>query len=102
MKEIKISVLLFITLSLLTGVFYPAAVTVLAQAIFPKQANGSLIYSADGIPIGSALIGQYFSDPKYSWPRPSATADYPYNPLSSGGSNLVPPTRSLLIKSLNG
>jgi len=96
MKEIKISVLLFITLSLLTGVFYPAAVTVLAQAIFPKQANGSLIYSADGIPIGSALIGQYFSDPKYFWPRPSATADYPYNLLSSSGSNLGPTNKELI------
>jgi len=96
MKEIKISILLFITLSLLTGVFYPMAVTVLAQAIFPQQANGSLIHSADGTPIGSALIGQPFSDPKYFWPRPSATADFPYNPLASGGSNLGPTNKDLI------
>ena len=96
MKEIKISILLFITLSLLTGVFYPMAVTVLAQAIFSQQAKGSLIYSADGTPIGSALIGQPFSDPKYFWSRPSTTADFPYNPLASGGSNLGPTNKELI------
>lgn len=88
MKEIKNSILLFIALSILTGVFYPAVVTVLAQFIFPRQANGSLTYGTDGTPIGSSLIGQPFSGPKYFWSRPSATADFPDNPMASGGSNL--------------
>ena len=95
MKEIKTGILLFVALSLLTGILYPAAVTVLAQTIFPKQSAGSIIYKADGTPAGSALIGQPFSDPKYFWPRPSATADFPYNALASGGSNLGPTNKEL-------
>lgn len=96
MKELKNSILFFIALSLLTGFFYPAAVTVLAQLIFPHQANGSIIYMTDGTPTGSALIGQPFSDPKYFWTRPSATADFPYNALASGGSNLGPTNKELI------
>jgi K+-transporting ATPase ATPase C chain len=96
MKEIKKAVLLFVALSILTGVFYPIVVTVLAQAIFSQKATGSLIYSADGTPIGSAIIGQPFSDPKYFWPRPSATADFPYNALASAGSNLGPTNKDLI------
>jgi len=85
----------FVLLSALTGIAYPLLVTGLAQAIFPAQANGSLIY-ADGRPVGSALIGQPFSDPKYFWGRPSATADVPYNAMASGGSNLGPTNPALL------
>ncbi|HXX56938.1 MAG TPA: potassium-transporting ATPase subunit KdpC [Thermodesulfovibrionales bacterium] len=96
MKEIKNGVLLFVVLSLLTGVLYPAAVTVLAQLIFPWQANGSILYGSDGRAIGSSLIGQPFSDPKYFWPRPSATTDFPYNALASGGSNLGPTNKELI------
>jgi K+-transporting ATPase ATPase C chain len=96
MKEIKRAVLLFVALSILTGVFYPIVVTVLAQIIFPKQASGSLIYTAEGKPAGSALIGQPFSDPKYFWSRPSATTDFPYNTLASGGSNLGPTNKDLI------
>ena len=96
MKEIKTGVLLFIALSFLTGVLYPAAVTVLAQALFSEQASGSLLSKADGTPIGSSLIGQPFSDPKYFRPRPSATADFPYNALASGGSNLGPTNENLI------
>jgi K+-transporting ATPase ATPase C chain len=96
MKEIKKGILLFVALTLLTGVIYPAVVTVIAQVIFPQQANGSLIRSADGTPVGSALIGQPFSDPKYFWPRPSATTDFPYNALASGGSNLGPTNKDLI------
>ncbi|MDD1744822.1 MAG: potassium-transporting ATPase subunit KdpC [Candidatus Methanoperedens sp.] len=98
MKEIKTGILLFVALSLLTGILYPAAVTVLAQAIFPKQSSGSLIYKVDGTPAGSALIGQPFSEPKYFWPRPSATAVFPYNPLASGGSNIGPTNNDLITK----
>ena len=96
MKEIKKGVLLFVVLTLLTGVIYPAVVTVIAQVIFPQQAAGSLIHGADGTPIGSSLIGQPFSGPKYFWPRPSATADFPYNALASGGSNLGPTNKDLI------
>jgi K+-transporting ATPase ATPase C chain len=96
MKELKNGILLFVALSLLTGVLYPAAVTVLAQLLFPQQANGSIMYRADGTPIGSALIGQPFSDTKYFWPRPSATADFSYNALASGGSNLGPTNKDLI------
>ena len=96
MKQIRISLLLFVALFLLTGVLYPAAVTVFARLIFPGQASGSFIYRTDGRPVGSALIGQPFSDPKYFWPRPSATADFPYNAMSSGGSNMGPTSRDLV------
>ena len=65
-------------LTLLTGVAYPLVVTGVAQALFPAQAAGSLIVR-DGKPVGSALIGQNFSDPKHFWGRPSATGPMPYN-----------------------
>lgn len=96
MKEIKTGILLFVVLLLLTGILYPAAVTVLAQLLFPWQANGSIMHKPDGSPIGSVLIGQPFSNPKYFWPRPSATADFPYNALASGGSNLGPTNKDLI------
>lgn len=80
---------LFVLLSVLTGVLYPLAVTGIAQQLFPAQAKGSLIVR-NGRPIGSSLIGQSFTDPKYFWGRPSATAERPYNGLASGGSNLGP------------
>ena len=80
---------LFLALSLITGLAYPFLVTALAQVIFPAQAAGSLIVK-DGKPIGSLLIGQNFSDPGHFWGRPSATSPQPNNALSSGGSNLGP------------
>jgi K+-transporting ATPase ATPase C chain len=95
-KQVKISVLLFIALSVLTGIFYPAAVTVFTQFIFPKQASGSFIHRADGKLAGSELIGQPFSAPEYFWPRPSATTDFPYNAMASGGSNLGPTNNDLI------
>lgn len=96
MKEIKKALLLFVALSLITGVFYPLLVTVIAQAAFPRQAAGSLIVKDDGTATGSILIGQPFSDPQYFWSRPSATSDFPYNPLASGGSNLGPTNKDLI------
>ena len=76
-------------LSLLTGIVYPLVVTGIAQVAFPHAANGSLI-SVNGKAMGSSLIGQPFSDPKYFWGRPSATSPQPYNAMASSGSNQGP------------
>lgn len=86
---VRPALVLFALLSALTGLIYPAAVTGAAQALFPAQAAGSLVVR-DGKPVGSALIGQNFSDPKHFWGRPSATAPQPYNASASGGSNQGP------------
>lgn len=75
--------------TLVTGVLYPLAVTGLAQLAMPAQANGSLIH-AGGRTVGSSLIGQGFSSPRYLWGRPSATAPFAYNAAASAGSNLGP------------
>jgi potassium-transporting ATPase KdpC subunit len=83
------AVTLFAALTVLTGVVYPLAVTGIAQAIHPHQANGSLV-TVNGEAVGSALIGQQFSSPGYFWSRPSATSPYPYNATASSGSNLGP------------
>lgn len=96
MKEIRNAILLFVALALLVGVFYPLVVTAVAHILFPHQAAGSLIYKEDGTLAGSTFIGQPFSDPKYFWPRPSATADFPYNALASTGSNLGPTNKDLI------
>lgn len=90
MKDLKSAILLFIVFTVICGGIYPALVTGVAQVVFPKQANGTLITDHSGKVIGSSLIGQPFSDPKYFWPRPSATTDFGYNPLGSGGSNSGP------------
>lgn len=95
-EMLRPAVLVFCLLTIISGGFYPLLVTVTAQAVFPWQANGSLI-SADGRPTsstseatGSRLIGQAFISPRYFWSRPSATPDFPYNAAASGGSNLGP------------
>ena len=85
---------LLILLTVLTGLVYPLAVTGLAQAVFPHQANGSLL-ERGGKPIGSSLIGQNFTSPKYFWGRPSATAPQAYNGTGSSGSNLGPSNPAL-------
>jgi K+-transporting ATPase ATPase C chain len=85
-KQLKPALLLFAVMALLTGIIYPLAVTGLAQLLFPWQANGSLIEKG-GKKLGSVLIGQAFSDPKYFWGRPSATIPFPYNATASSGSN---------------
>jgi K+-transporting ATPase ATPase C chain len=83
------AVSLFVLLTAVTGLAYPLAVTGLAKVTFPKAADGSLIVK-DGKAVGSSLIGQNFSDPKYFWGRPSATSPQPYNASASSGSNQGP------------
>lgn len=90
MKDIKAAFLLFIIFTIIFGGIYPVVVTGLAHAIFPKQASGSFISDKGGKEIGSTLIGQPFSDTKYFWPRPSATSDFGFNSMASGGSNAGP------------
>jgi K+-transporting ATPase ATPase C chain len=81
--------LMFLALALVTGLAYPAMVTGIAQALFPRQANGSLVTSGGKV-VGAELIGQQFSSPGHFWGRPSATSPQPYNAAASGGSNLGP------------
>jgi len=88
-KLLRQSIVLLLLMTVITGVLYPLAATALAQLIFPSQANGSLIVR-HGKPIGSALIGQSFTEAKYFWGRPSATSPNAYNAASSSGSNLGP------------
>ena len=80
---------LFVLLTLVTGLAYPAVVTGLARLAFPDQASGSLV-RRDGVVVGSTLIGQSFTDAKHFWGRPSATSPMPDNAANSGGSNLGP------------
>jgi K+-transporting ATPase ATPase C chain len=96
MRDFKPALLLFAALTVLCGGIYPAAVTLVAGIAFPRQAAGSFVNDASGRVTGSALIGQPFSDPKYFWPRPSATAPFAYNPGASGGANLGPTNHVLL------
>jgi len=92
--HIRPALVLLIVLSVLTGLIYPAVVTGVAQLVFPRQANGSLIVR-DGKVVGSSLIGQPFDDPKYFWGRPSATSPFSYNAASSSGSNQGPTNPAL-------
>jgi K+-transporting ATPase ATPase C chain len=88
-RELRPAIVLFLLLTIITGVLYPLAVTGVAAVVFPAAASGSLIVK-DGKPIGSRLIGQPFDDAKYFWGRPSATGPFGYNAGASSGSNLGP------------
>ena len=114
LKQLRAALIAFVLLTILVGGFYPLVITVISQAVFPKQANGSLIYPVkDGkadtsaAPIGSELIGQAFTDPKYFWGRPSATGAVPYTAYNadkgtgSSGSHLGPLNPALISDGSN-
>ncbi len=94
-SQIRPAITLLLIFTVMTGLIYPLVVTGLAQLVFPRQANGSLIVQ-NGQVVGSTLIGQQFDDPKYFWGRLSATSLYPYNAAASSGSNLGPSNPALL------
>jgi K+-transporting ATPase ATPase C chain len=105
LKELRASIVSLAILTAVTGIAYPLLVTGIAQAAFPRQANGSLVVK-NGAAVGSHLLGQSFDDPKYFWGRLSATADangkpLAYNAGASGASNLGP-TNSALVDEVKG
>jgi potassium-transporting ATPase KdpC subunit len=106
LRELRPALVLMLALTVIAGLAYPLAITGVAQVVFPRQANGSLIVR-HGQPIGSALIGQNFTTERYFHPRPSATTDTdpadatktvpaPYNAANSSGSNLAPTAKALV------
>ena len=94
-EQIKPAILIFLVLTVITGIIYPIFVTGISKALFPKEVGGSLIYR-DGKAVGSSLIGQPFDDPKYLWGRISATSPAQYNASSSSGSNIGPSNPALI------
>jgi K+-transporting ATPase ATPase C chain len=106
LRQIRPAIVLIVLMTVLTGLVYPLGMTGIASVLFPHQAAGSLI-EKDGKVLGSSLIGQNFTDPKYFWGRPSATTDTdpkdptktvpaPYNAANSVGSNLGPTSKTLV------
>jgi potassium-transporting ATPase KdpC subunit len=93
-EHVRPAIVLLLLFMAITGLTYPLLTTGIAQAVFPRQANGSLVVRA-GQAVGSELIGQPFDDPRYFWGRPSATAPFPYNAAASAGSNLGPSNLAL-------
>jgi K+-transporting ATPase ATPase C chain len=102
MQQLRPALLMTLILTVITGLAYPLAITGIAQAVFPHQANGSLLYDAGGTVIGSELIGQEFTSPGYFHGRPSVTVDAdtsedrPYNAANTTASNLGPTNQKLI------
>jgi K+-transporting ATPase ATPase C chain len=94
-SQIRPALVALASLTVITGIAYPAVVTLIARVAFPSQATGSIIYQ-NREAVGSDLLGQPFTDPKYFWPRPSATAPVPYNGTGGAGSNLGPTNPALV------
>ena len=88
-SEIRPALLVFVALTLVTGVAYPLVTTLIGRVAFPSQVAGSIV-ERDGRAVGSRLLGQPFSSPQYFWSRPSATGPMPYNGAASSGSNQGP------------
>lgn len=95
MKQVIIAIRCFLVLTLITGLLYPAIITLSAQVLFSDKANGSMLKDKAGKVVGSELLAQGFKTDQYFWPRPSAVD---YNPLPSGGTNLGPSSKSLQEK----
>jgi K+-transporting ATPase ATPase C chain len=95
MRYFRPALILVVLMTLTLGVIYPLLVTGISMLVFPRQAAGSLLHNGNTL-VGSKLIGQHFSEPKYFWGRPSATTPQPYNGAASGASNLGPLNPALL------
>jgi potassium-transporting ATPase KdpC subunit len=94
LASLRAAVVSLLAFTVLTGVLYPLVVLAIGQAVFPHQANGSLIREGERV-VGSELVGQAFTHPGYVWPRPSALDPFPYNATSSAGANLAPSNPAL-------
>jgi K+-transporting ATPase ATPase C chain len=94
MQTLRPTLVVFVLLTVITGLLYPGLITLVAQTAFACQANGSVM-ERNGMPIGSSLLGQSFTEPRYFWPRPSSTGPQPNNGAASTGSNLATTSSAL-------